>query len=140
MQTLLCYRPQRTWGKVIFSQACVILFTGRGCLVGGWWLVPGPGGCMVWGGAWSQGGAWSRGVCVPGPGGCVCLVWGVCLVPGGVASWWRPPRDGYCCGRYASYWNAILFFLCCVFFVQRTQIPRRRIKIHHTPRDIDIRT
>ena len=22
------YRPQRSWGKVIFSQACVILFTG----------------------------------------------------------------------------------------------------------------
>ena len=32
--------------------------------------------------------------------------------PGGVCSrgdaWWRPPRDGYCCGRYASYWNAFL--------------------------------
>ena len=26
-----CYRPQRSWGKVMFSQACVILFT-RGCL------------------------------------------------------------------------------------------------------------
>ena len=25
------YRPQRSWGKVMFSQACVILFTG-GCL------------------------------------------------------------------------------------------------------------
>ena len=24
------YRPQRSWGKVIFSQACVILFTGGG--------------------------------------------------------------------------------------------------------------
>ena len=23
-----CYRPQRSWGKVMFSQACVILFTG----------------------------------------------------------------------------------------------------------------
>ena len=22
------YRPQRSWGKVMFSQACVILFTG----------------------------------------------------------------------------------------------------------------
>ena len=27
------YRPQRSWGKVIFSQACVILFTG-GCMLG----------------------------------------------------------------------------------------------------------
>ena len=24
------YRPQRSWGKVMFSQACVILFTGGG--------------------------------------------------------------------------------------------------------------
>ena len=27
----VCYRPQRSWGKVMFSQASVILFTG-GCL------------------------------------------------------------------------------------------------------------
>ena len=38
---------------------------------------------------------------VPGPGGC--------LVPGGCGD---PPRDGYCCGRYASYWNAFLFLKC----------------------------
>ena len=29
----------------------------------------------------------------------------------------HPPADGYCCGRYASYWNAFLFVidfdLCC---------------------------
>ena len=25
----------------------------------------------------------------------------------------RPPQaDGYCCGRYASYWNAFLFVMC----------------------------
>ena len=33
---------------------------------------------------------------------------GGCLVPGGVCGD-PPPRDGYCCGRYASYWNAFLF-------------------------------
>ena len=22
-----------------------------------------------------------------------------------------PPADGYCCGRYASYWNAVLFVI-----------------------------
>ena len=38
-----------------------------------------------------RGGAWSWG---PGPGGC--------LVPP------SPGRYGYCCGRYASYWNAFL--------------------------------
>ena len=44
------------------------------------------GGCLV------QGGACSRG----------CLLWGV---PGGDP----PPPNGYCCGWYASYWNAFLF-------------------------------
>ena len=38
------------------------------------------------------GGAWSQGVCSQG---------GTC---------WRPPRDGHCCSRYASYWNAFLFY------------------------------
>ena len=37
------------------------------------------------------------------PGGCVCSQGGV----------WRPPCDGYCCGRYASYWNAFLLNLFC---------------------------
>ena len=59
-----------------------------GCLLPGVWSgggVPAPGGSGP-GSAWSQGkgGAWSRGV-------------------------WRPPSwDGYCCGRYASSWNAFL--------------------------------
>ena len=55
---------------------------------------------------------------VPGPGG---LVLGGCLVPGGSAPGGGigvpacteadpPPRDGHCCGRYASYCNAFLFF------------------------------
>ena len=39
---------------------------------------------------------------VSGPGG--CLVLGGCLVE-------TPPRDGHCCGRYASYWNAFLFLV-----------------------------
>ena len=65
------YRTQRSWGKVIFSNASVILSTGRGTA---------PGGCLL-------------------PGGCLV----------------ETPRDGYCCGRYASYWNAFLFwslFIC----------------------------
>ena len=35
------YRPQRSWGKVIFSQASVILLMGGGVCSGG---VPAPGG------------------------------------------------------------------------------------------------
>ena len=70
------YRPQRSWGKVIFSQASVILSTGGVCsrgvpgpggLLGGR-RVPGPGGvcsggCLVWGGTWLGGSASG------GPGG-----------------------------------------------------------------------
>ena len=38
------------------------------------------------------------------------MVPGVCMVLGG--AWWRlPPPDAYCCGRYASYWNAFLFLI-----------------------------
>ena len=122
------YRPQRSWGKVISLQASVILSTGGGgcLLLGG--LVPGAalsGGCLVqWGVL--PGDAWSGGV--PAPGGeCLVLV-GVCA-PGGVpapgGAWFEgvcapggvlpggglveTPRDGYCCGWYASYWNAFLF-------------------------------
>ena len=52
---LYFYRPERSWGKVIFSQASVILSTARRG-------EPGPGG-----GAWS----WGEGVCSRGvvPGG-----------------------------------------------------------------------
>ena len=59
--------------------------------------LPSPGG-----GAWS-GGVWSRGCLVPG---------GVPAPRGGVWSRGVPdgdPPDGYCCGWYASYWNAFLF-------------------------------
>ena len=64
------------WGKVIFSQACVKNSVHRG--------VPGPG-------VPAPGGVPSPGGGLPGPGGVG--------VPGG------DPPDGYCCGRYASYWN-----------------------------------
>ena len=47
------------------------------------WGVPASGGFLLWG----------------------CLLQGSCL-PQGVET----PRDGYCCGRYATYWNAFLFY------------------------------
>ena len=80
------YRPQRSWGKVIFSQVSVILSTGAGGRG-----MPGLGGGSA---------PWRRGICsweggsAPGGG---CLV--------------ETPWDGYCCGRYAYYWNAFLFYI-----------------------------
>ena len=71
--------PGGVWSGGVWSGGCLL-----------------PGGCLVPGGAWSLGGAWSWGV--PGQGG----AWSrECLV--------LKPPDGYCCGRYTSYWNAFLF-------------------------------
>ena len=108
---MYCYRPQQSWGKVIFSQASVIMLTGGpgpgevsalGCLVPGG---SGPGGCLVLGVGVCSGGCLLQEGClvsgVAGPGG--LLPGGVCLVD--------TPWDGRCCGRYASYWNAFLLVL-----------------------------
>ena len=155
---LLYYRPQRSWGKVIFSQVSVILSTRGVCVVarkrawlcvcvcdcgggrlggmhgcgGHAWLLGGmhgcQGACMVAGGMHGcRGGVWLLGgACMVARGGCVwlqggehggwvCVVArGPCVVAGGVHSW------GACMGykeiwsmsgRYASYWNAFLFFV-----------------------------
>ena len=55
--------------------------------------MPPPRGCLLWG-------CLLQGVSAPGVG--------VCSQGG----WWRPTWDGYCCGWYASYWNAFLFQKC----------------------------
>ena len=34
------------------------------------------------------------------------------------------PADGYCCGRYASYWNAFLLIPCCL----KTKMKKIKIK------------
>ena len=45
------------------------------------------------------------------PGGLQAHTWGSAPrgVPAPRGALGGPPRDGYCCGRYASYWNAFLF-------------------------------
>ena len=96
-----CYRPQRSWGKVIFSQVSVILLTGG---------VPPPGrGGAFSGGCLLGGGASSRGCLLPEGGGASsrgCLLWEVCLLPagggafsGGASSRGVPPLGG------ASSWG-----------------------------------
>ena len=50
----------------------------------------------------------------------MCFLGGGCFIPGGASSQagvcsqggpGRDPRDGYCCGRYASYWDAFLSYM-----------------------------
>ena len=44
------------------------------------------------------------------------------------------PADGYCCGRYASYWNAFLFLiisLVVTYFLRAASRYRRNTRFHH---------
>ena len=94
------YRPQRSCGKVIFSQASVILFTGGG-------VCP---ACI---------GADTPSPCRHSPrpdtpwedtpqGRHVPLGR---HPPGQTRPGKHPPPYGHCSGRYASYWNAFLYFI-----------------------------
>ena len=69
-----------------------------------------PGGCLLPGGCLVQGGS-ALGVFKDGLGGSAP---GGSAPRGGLVSQHAlrqtpPGRDGYCCGRYASHWNAFLF-------------------------------
>ena len=98
------YRPQRSWGKVIFSEECLKNSVHRG---GG---MHGRGVCMA-GVACMAGGA-----CVVGG---MCCREGVCVAGG--CAWWGGMGGGGCVwqggmhgipsmsGWYTSYWNAFLF-------------------------------
>ena len=67
--------------------------------------VSAPGGCLLLGGVCS-GGVSALGVSAGGGGGCL-----LCTEATG--------RDGHCCGRYASYWNAFLFFFILMQFLSK---------------------
>ena len=75
------YRPQRSWGKVIFSEACVnnSVHGGVACVVaGGTYVVLFGGACVVlFGGACM--------VLFGGQGGMRGFIWGACMVLFGVA-------------------------------------------------------
>ena len=89
----ICYRPQRSCGKVMFSQMCVKNYVHRGVCAWGGGVHGGEGGC-VWqggmhgrrGGVHGRRGMCGRRVCVTGGvhGGGV-HGWGV---HGGGAWWW----------------------------------------------------
>ena len=81
--SLFNYRPRRrSCGKVVFSQVCVKNYVHRGFCLSACWDTPPP-----------PTGRHPPGQTPP---------------PGQTTS--PPPTqaDGYCCGRYASYWNAFL--------------------------------
>ena len=59
----------------------------------------------AWSGVPGLGGAWSWGVSAPW-GGCGCSRAGG--IPACTEAEPPPGRDGYCCERYASHWNAFL--------------------------------
>ena len=49
------------------------------------------------------------------------------LLPGACPMETPPPKDGYCCGQYTSYWNAFLFkwdftTVCCVFLLLANKV------------------
>ena len=90
------YLPQRSCGKVIFSQASVSHSAHKGVYPNlHWGKHPPP----------------------PGQGVMLCfytflsviLFTGVCAWSRGGGCLVETPRDGYCCGRFASYLNAFLF-------------------------------
>ena len=102
------YRPQRSWGKVISSEACVNNSVHRGggaaCMVlfGGhaWFYLGGMRG-FIWGGV--HGFIW---------GACVVLFGGhAWFYSGGVCGFFGYNEIWSMSGRYASYWNAFLFTL-----------------------------
>ena len=100
-QNTVYYRPQRTCGKVMFSQASVILFTGGACIPActgqtppGRHPTPLPSAC------------WDT----PAPPGQTppCPVHAGIHTPPLSSACWDTSPGGHCSGRYASYWNAFL--------------------------------
>ena len=95
------YRQQTKFAKVMFVHLSdIILFTGVGwynSMHCRWYpSMPCSRGGVLSQHTLQQGGACSRGVCSQGGS-----------APGGVKTPLK--ADDYCCGRYASYWNAFLF-------------------------------
>ena len=128
----LYYHLLMKFAKVMFLHVSVILFTRGGFSRpiprgevrgssqrgspgpyprGSWWVWlggspgPYPGGRL---GSLAGGspGPYPRGVSRPRPGVCMCVSQhALRLTPP------PPPTDSYCCGQYASYWNAFLLYL-----------------------------
>ena len=110
---------------------------GRGCVVG---AMCGLGG-HAWQGVCGGGHAWVGRACMAGGCGGGMDGWGVCMAGGCVvgacmvggmsathASTTLRDTVGQCAGRYASYWNAFLFYL---LFVQYRYLPIHLIQSYN---------
>ena len=96
------YRPQRSWGKVMFLQASVILLTG-----GRVWLA---GGAWLWGGmhGFFEG-------CMVFLGGHVWFFLGACVV-----FWW---------GVHGFFEGACIFFWWGVHRIRRDTVNEQAVRI-----------
>ena len=81
-------RPQRSCEGYVFTRVCHSVVTEGGCYP-------------------SMHCRWYPSMPCSRRGACSCS--GGAPAPGGVETPPPPKADGYCCGRYASYWNAFLF-------------------------------
>ena len=100
------YHPQRNWGKVIFSEACVknSVQRGGGCDRGG---VHGRGACVAGGCALQGGHPWQG----------ASMAVGACMAGGHCGRYYEIQSMS---GQYASYWNA--FLLITNYYVNLTHI------------------
>ena len=114
------YRPQRSCGKVMFSQVSVILFTGGLCVCGKHPPRQTPPG-QTFPVADIPLGRQPTGQTLSGQTPpAQCMLGHTHLLPS--ACWDTPPAPGsHCSRRYVSYWNAFLFVvkftsadMCCL--------------------------
>ena len=85
------YRPQRSYEGYVFTPVCHSVHRGGVCLSAWWDTIPGTRHPHVPGTPQDQAPPQGQGT-PPGPG-----------IPT------HRGTDGYCCGLYASHWNAFLF-------------------------------
>ena len=99
LKSVAYYRPQTKFAKVIFLH---LSFCSQGGVAGVLQVHTRGGGWKVWPG-WPPD---------PHSGGFQAHTRGVCVQRGGsqhaLSQTPSPQADGYCSGRYASYWNAFL--------------------------------
>ena len=126
------YRPQRSSGKVIFSQVCVILFTGGSASVHAR-IPPRPGTPPPCRACWEirSTRGWYTSYCNAiffhrclSGGGCLPMGRGRCTSPPDTNT---PLGKRSTSARYASYWNAFMLYCCQMFFKYKARYAHKRL-------------